>query len=69
VPYLRPLSPEVGCSDYLTPAISFLDDEFSEVGGRASHSRSTQLIEARHYGWIGNSGIDLLVEDLSDFGG
>ena len=55
--------------EYLAPLFGFLGDELTEAGGRARKHRDPQSVEPRFYSGIGETGIDLLVELINDFGG
>jgi hypothetical protein len=58
---------DVISSDHLAPFLGFLGDEATEVGGRASKHRPSEVCEARFYLGVGSPGVDLPVEPVDDF--
>src|SRR3954468_1105782 len=55
--------------DHLGPFIDFPRDHASELGGRASSRRVTNVNQSRLQFRIGQAGIDLSVELFNDLGG
>src|SRR5258707_1513074 len=58
-----------GKLDHLGPLLDFVSNELSEVGGRACKRCGAQICEPRLHFWIGEGGIDLLVEGIDDVRG
>src|SRR5262245_13403425 len=55
--------------DDVAPLLRFVGDELAEVGGRTRKYRAAEVSEPRFHFWVGESGVDLLVECVDDLGG
>src|SRR5262245_18762969 len=54
--------------DHLGPLLDFVGDQLAEVGGRTGKHRAAQVREPRFHFWVGESGVDLLVQLIDDLG-
>src|SRR5258707_13926443 len=59
---------EVGHANHLGPLVSFVGNEFAELGRRHRHWHAAQIGEPRLHPGIGKAGIYLLVDLADDLG-
>ena len=52
---------DVCCSNYLTPFLNFISDEFVKFRGRALHHSATQIAYASYDFRIGETGVDFAI--------
>lgn len=65
--FIRLLWLDVGRTDYLSPLIDFVGDEFAEFGRRVRKNEAASLSKASFEIWIRESRTNLLIELFNDF--
>ena len=55
--------------DHLAPLLGFVGEELAEFGRRLRRRYDAEVGQLGPYSWIGEGGVDLLVEFVDDFGG